>query len=95
MVNYCFQHDDTIVALLSAMLVHNNLSPPYAAAVMLELIERASNDYVVRVLYKNDTTREPYPLVLPGLIKDFFVLPNCCFTFTGFRKVDTAINTIY
>ena len=53
-------------ALLGAMNVYNNITPPYTAAVLIELIKIDEN-YFVNVLYKNDSVRDPYQLTVPGV----------------------------
>jgi len=58
-------HDSTVCALTSAMGVYNGISPPYRATVIVELL-RQNGQYFVEVLYRNDTSRDPYQLVLPG-----------------------------
>ncbi|PVD30982.1 hypothetical protein C0Q70_10258 [Pomacea canaliculata] len=60
-------HDFTVVALLTSLQVFNNMQTPYAAAVLLELwYDDHNHDYVVRLRYRNDTSVEPYNLVIPG-----------------------------
>jgi hypothetical protein len=58
-------HDSTIAALLSALDMYNGLLVPYAATVMVEL-HRLDRNYYVQILYRNDTTVDPYVLVVPG-----------------------------
>ncbi|XP_046356224.2 prostatic acid phosphatase-like isoform X1 [Haliotis rufescens] len=58
-------HDSTIEAFLSTMNAFNGLYIPYAASVYVEL--HVINDApVVKVLYRNDTTAEPYVLKIKG-----------------------------
>ena len=59
------QQSETIVAVTSAMNVFNGVLPPYAAAVMVELI-KVDSEYFVQLLYRNDSTRGPFVLTLPG-----------------------------
>merc|ERR1712226_1177378 len=47
------------------MKVYNKLLPPYASSVMVELYNN-SGKYAVQVLYKNETTSDPYVLTLPN-----------------------------
>ncbi|CAL1538268.1 unnamed protein product [Lymnaea stagnalis] len=58
-------HDTTVASLLSAMHVFDLHSPIYRALVMVEL-HKVQDDYIVKIFYKNDTTREPYELNVPG-----------------------------
>jgi len=48
------------------MYVYNGIAPPYASAVLIDLIQLDCGSYVVQVLYRNDTTHDPYPLLIPG-----------------------------
>ncbi|BFY98826.1 hypothetical protein BsWGS_01865 [Bradybaena similaris] len=57
-------HDTTVASLLSAMKVFDSQSPIYTALVIVEL-HSVNNTTEVRVLYKNDTDREPYELAVP------------------------------
>jgi len=62
-------HDDTVAPLLAALGVYNNLAPPYASCVLVELWQDVSNGYYVRVLYRNDTSivpKNPLLLTIPG-----------------------------
>lgn len=47
------------------MNIFNGIAPPYATAVLIELIEK-KEEYFVQVLYRNDSTRESYILTVPG-----------------------------
>lgn len=61
------QHDDTIVALLSSMHVWNGMAPPYASAVIVEMLKvEGSRDPIVQLLYRNDSSGTLYPLRIPG-----------------------------
>jgi hypothetical protein len=60
-----FKHDMTVASLLNAMKVFNGVQPPYASSVMVELFN-VSGQFYVELWYKNDSTREPYQLVVPG-----------------------------
>ncbi|XP_066293888.1 prostatic acid phosphatase-like isoform X2 [Branchiostoma lanceolatum] len=61
-------HDIDISALLSALDVYNvnDLSPPYAACVMVELYRDPRGQFSVQILYRNDSSHEPYVLTIPG-----------------------------
>ncbi|BHF60750.1 mitochondrial acyl carrier protein [Sparganum proliferum] len=50
-----FAHDSTLAAFLSHLGIFNNLIPPFAAAVILELYHNRTGDPQVRILYRNDT----------------------------------------
>jgi len=58
-------HDTTISAVLNSLGVFNGLAPPYASAVLMELLKR-DEGLVVRLAYRNDTAVAPYPLAIPG-----------------------------
>ncbi|CAH1272226.1 ACPP [Branchiostoma lanceolatum] len=59
-------HDIDISALMSALNVYNNLSPPYAACVIVELYRDTRGQFSVQILYRNDSSHEPYVLTVPG-----------------------------
>jgi hypothetical protein len=59
-------HDSTVAAFTSAMKVYNRISPPYASTVLVELLKSDDDQYFVEVLFKNDSSREPYQLTLPN-----------------------------
>lgn len=58
-------HDTKVASLLNALKMFNGIAPPYAAAVIMELLE-ADTEMVVRFAYRNDTEHAPYVLTLPG-----------------------------
>ncbi|XP_078664290.1 prostatic acid phosphatase-like isoform X3 [Branchiostoma floridae x Branchiostoma belcheri] len=64
-------HDTTLAALHSALGTVNSLQPPYASCVMVELYREDSGEFTVEVWYRNDTSRDPYQLTVPGC-------PNPC-----------------
>jgi len=59
-------HDTSIATILNSLEVFNGLAPPYASAVLFELLKREEGKHFVRIAYKNDTEATPYPLTLPG-----------------------------
>ncbi|XP_023695597.1 lysosomal acid phosphatase-like [Paramormyrops kingsleyae] len=59
-------HDTTIVALQSALNVFNGKEPPYASCHIFELFQEDNGSFSIAMFYWNDTSTEPYPLVLPG-----------------------------
>jgi lysosomal acid phosphatase len=59
------KHDQTVASVMSAMKVFNGVQPPYASSVMVELFN-VSGQFFVELWYKNDSTRDPYQLVIPG-----------------------------
>ncbi|TRY64358.1 hypothetical protein TCAL_00857 [Tigriopus californicus] len=63
-------HDTTIASLLNALeLLDPVVAPPYASSVLVELLSTFKPHqpkYFVRILYRNDSSREPYSLQLPG-----------------------------
>ncbi|KAG7467954.1 hypothetical protein MATL_G00137660 [Megalops atlanticus] len=59
-------HDTTIVALQSALNVFNGKQPPYASCHIFELHQEDNGSFSVAMYYRNDSTKDPYPLMLPG-----------------------------
>jgi hypothetical protein len=60
-------HDTTLVAILNTLGVLDLQRPFYSSALMLELHQDTlSNDFYVRLVYRNDTSRLPYELAIPG-----------------------------
>jgi len=56
-------HDITISSLLDLMGVFDIIRPPYASLVLFELRRNISTgNFFVDVLYRNDSSREPYKL---------------------------------
>jgi len=68
-----FQHEHTLMSLLSALNVFNVKIPPFAATVMVELYKN-SGHYSVQVHYRNDSKSEPYLLQIPGTYSVVFTL---------------------
>jgi len=70
-----------VVALLSAMKVFNDLSPPYASTVFVELYNSSAGNLTVEIWYKNTSaaavtsanTTDLFQLTIPG--KDY---QHCC-----------------
>ena len=50
-----FQHDTTVASLLSVLDIYNDLTPPYASMVIMELHQNTTGDYAVKLFYKNST----------------------------------------
>ncbi|EEC04431.1 testicular acid phosphatase homolog [Ixodes scapularis] len=59
-------HDVAIAAFTSAFGVFNQLAVPSSTAVITELHEDANGNFFIQMLFKNDTTRKPYRLEIPG-----------------------------
>ena len=61
------QHDSTVAAFLSALRVFNDVQPPYASTVLVELFN-TSGQFSVQVWYRNDSDihTEPFQLTIPG-----------------------------
>ncbi|GAB6025569.1 mitochondrial acyl carrier protein [Chamberlinius hualienensis] len=59
-------HDSTLAAFLGALQLFNDITPPYASAIILELYKDASDVYSVQISYRNDTKVEPYLLTIPN-----------------------------
>ncbi|KAM4705786.1 prostatic acid phosphatase [Rhinophrynus dorsalis] len=58
-------HDTTIAALQMALNVSNRKMPPYAACHFFELYHE-DGQYNIKMFYRNDSSVEPHPLILPG-----------------------------
>ncbi|KAL6259993.1 hypothetical protein P5V15_009901 [Pogonomyrmex californicus] len=58
-------HDSTIVTLLDTMHIWYNQLPHYNIMTMIELHED-EGEWNVQVFLRNTTTREPYPMTIPG-----------------------------
>ncbi|OZC08952.1 hypothetical protein X798_04039 [Onchocerca flexuosa] len=71
-------HDGTLLALMYALGVGNNLLVPYASCAIMEIYKKANNHTTVKFFYKNGTT--VYQLALPGCPS----FDNC--TITQVRK---------
>ncbi|MEE6482726.1 hypothetical protein FKM82_013323 [Ascaphus truei] len=59
-------HDSTIIALQGALKIYNGLHPPYAACHIFEFYKEVDGSYSISMHYRNESSREPYELVLPG-----------------------------
>ncbi|CAG9535974.1 unnamed protein product [Cercopithifilaria johnstoni] len=57
-------HDGTMLALMHALGVNNDLLIPYASCAIMEIYKTANNHTTIRFFYKNGTT--VYQLALPG-----------------------------
>ncbi|KAJ8413116.1 hypothetical protein AAFF_G00106980 [Aldrovandia affinis] len=58
-------HDTTIVALQSALNLFNGRQPPYASCHIFELLQEDDGSFSVAMYFRNDSTKDPYPLALP------------------------------
>ena len=58
-------HDTTLSFILNSLHVYDGLAPPYASAVLFELFDY-EDSWSIRILYRNDTTTQPYVLTMPG-----------------------------
>lgn len=69
-------HDQTVAALLNTFGAFEIHFPPYAAAVLLELRQKAGL-YYVTVFYRNNTSDNPHPISVlnckPGCSLDDFI----------------------
>ncbi|KAG8564603.1 hypothetical protein GDO81_016526 [Engystomops pustulosus] len=61
-------HDTTLGALQMALDVYNGKQAPYASCHIFELYEESSGNFTVEMYFRNDSTRPPYPLTLPGCV---------------------------
>ncbi len=61
-------HDTTVSSLLNALgMFDPPVAPAYAAMVIMELFKAGDNTtYEIKFSFRNDTTRDPYDLTLPG-----------------------------
>ncbi|XP_043914927.1 testicular acid phosphatase isoform X1 [Protopterus annectens] len=59
-------HDSTLIALQGALKVFNGKLPPYAACHLFEFYEEDNGLYSIGMFYRNDSSKEPYQLTLPG-----------------------------
>ena len=57
-------HDTTIATILNSLKVFNGLAPPYASAILLELLKREEGKHFVRIAYRNDTEVVPYLFIV-------------------------------
>ncbi|XP_029928930.1 lysosomal acid phosphatase [Myripristis murdjan] len=62
-------HDTTIAALQASLNVFSGRQPPYASCHIFELY-RDNGSFSVSMFYRNDSTVEPYPLLLPNCTLD-------------------------
>lgn len=60
-------HDSQLAPLLSALQVFNNISPPYGAALLIELHKASDANWLIKLAYMNETQEDakPYPLSPP------------------------------
>ena len=62
-------HDSTLAAVLNALGLYDPpKQTPYSSVIMFELHDKSndSEGYAVRILFRNDSKKEPSALVLPG-----------------------------
>uniref|UniRef100_A0A8D0BFG0 Lysosomal acid phosphatase n=1 Tax=Salvator merianae TaxID=96440 RepID=A0A8D0BFG0_SALMN len=59
-------HDTTLVALQMALDVYNGRQAPYASCHIFELYQDDDGNFSVEMFYRNDSSKEPYPLQLPN-----------------------------
>lgn len=58
-------HDTTVAPILHALdLFHPPIAPVFAACILFELLDR--DGPVLRISYRNESSREPYILTVPG-----------------------------
>lgn len=75
-------HDVTVATFLSALKIFNDIQPPYASMVLVELHELQPSKLSVQILYKNVSDDGLYPVVLS--------LPGC----TEFCPLDTFFELV-
>ncbi|XP_028340482.1 lysosomal acid phosphatase isoform X1 [Physeter macrocephalus] len=59
-------HDTTLVALQMALDVYNGKQAPYASCHIFELYQEDTGNFSVEMYFRNETTKAPWPLILPG-----------------------------
>jgi len=57
-------HDTTVAPILHTLGVFNGLAPPYASAILVELLD--TNGLHVKISYRNDSSSSAFPLTIPG-----------------------------
>ncbi|XP_028340485.1 lysosomal acid phosphatase isoform X4 [Physeter macrocephalus] len=60
------EHDTTLVALQMALDVYNGKQAPYASCHIFELYQEDTGNFSVEMYFRNETTKAPWPLILPG-----------------------------
>jgi hypothetical protein len=58
-------HDTSLAAVLHSLGVFDGIAPPYAAALLVELLGGEGGPWV-RLQYRNDSSVAPHTLALPG-----------------------------
>ena len=87
-----FQHDTTVASLLSVLDIYNDLTPPYASMVIMELHQNTSGNYAVKLFYKNSTVDSDTVLEMAIPSK---VVSNNCFiivVLSALRKIILILN---
>ncbi|XP_057551253.1 lysosomal acid phosphatase isoform X2 [Hippopotamus amphibius kiboko] len=59
-------HDTTLVALQMALDVYNGEQAPYASCHMFELYQEENGNFSVEMYFRNESTKAPWPVTLPG-----------------------------
>ncbi|NXE45201.1 PPAL phosphatase, partial [Casuarius casuarius] len=59
-------HDTTLVALQMALDVYNRIQAPYASCHIFELYQEDDGNFSVEMFFRNESGKEPFPLMLPG-----------------------------
>ena len=55
-------HDTTVMALTTLLDVFNEIKPPYAASIIMELYSDENKKFYLKMMYRNESTSEPHPL---------------------------------
>jgi hypothetical protein len=53
-------------AFLGGLGAYDDISPPFASCVMVELHESSEGNYSILVFYRNDSSMDPHLLHIPG-----------------------------
>ncbi|XP_032091750.1 prostatic acid phosphatase-like [Thamnophis elegans] len=59
-------HDTTLGALQMALNIYNYKLPPYASCQIFEQYEEENGLHTIEMYFQNDTSKESYPVTLPG-----------------------------
>ncbi|XP_042328137.1 prostatic acid phosphatase-like [Sceloporus undulatus] len=59
-------HSPSLAAIQMALDIYSGKVPPYTSCHFVELYQDSKGQYTVEMFFRNDTSRKPYPLHLPG-----------------------------
>ncbi|KRZ03297.1 Lysosomal acid phosphatase [Trichinella zimbabwensis] len=65
-MNMYSAHDGTVMSLMYALGIANDINPPVASCIMFDLYKNFHTDrFYVEIQFRNDTKEPPVPLILP------------------------------